>query len=195
MPKPPDLPPVDWTDVLARGADWEAWIANAENPERGAAMAIDAEGFAVPAAAAAELAALAKPVQVVAIAEDWCGDVVRHAPVMAALARAAGGAVTVRWLARADAPEVFVRFLTCGGEAIPKFVFLSADLVETGWWGPMPTACRELIAAGKACNDVVAARKLVGAAYAADPERGEVVAELTQRLRIAATVTLEPPAG
>ena len=77
-----------------------------------------------------------------------------------------------------DEIAILRRFLTNGGEAIPKFVFLSEDYVECGNWGPMPEECRRLIARGKACGDVPAARKKVALLYEADPERRVVIDEL-----------------
>ena len=131
------------------------------------------------------LKALAKPVHVVAIAEDWCGDVVRHAPVLQRLADETPN-LKVRYVRRDQHLDVFARFLTNGGEAIPKFVFLSDAFVECGNWGPMPDACRELIARGKACGNVAAAREKVAALYNADPQERMVVNELLSLIDIAA---------
>jgi hypothetical protein len=125
-------------------------------------------------------------VHVVAIAEDWCGDVVRHAPVLQRLAEA-GSNLKVRYISREQHPEVFVRFLTNGGEAIPKFIFLSDRFVECGHWGPMPESCRELIARGKACGDVASARRKVSLRYEQDTALREVVAELLHLVDIAAS--------
>jgi len=79
-----------------------------------------------------------------------------------------------------------VRFLTNGGEAIPKFVFLNEAFVECGNWGPMPDACREVIARGKACGNIPAARRKVSAMYDADPNLRAVVTELLHLIDIAA---------
>ena len=124
--------------------------------------------------------------RVVAIAEDWCGDVVRHVPVLARLADAAPK-LELRFITREQHPEVFVRFLSNGGEAIPKFIFLSEAWVECGNWGAMPDACRELIARGKACGDVGAARKKVSALYDADPGRRGVIEELLHAVDVASS--------
>jgi hypothetical protein len=96
----------------------------------------------------------------------------------------------VRFISRQQWPDVFARFLTNGGEAIPKFIFLSDQFVECGNWGPMPGPCRELIARGKACGNVAAARKMVSGFYEADGNRRMVVSELLQLIDIA--VTREP---
>ena len=70
------------------------------------------------------------------------------------------------------------RPLTNGGEAIPKFIFLSDQFVECGNWGPMPSADRVLIARGKACGDVGAARKKTAQSYQMDAGRRIVVEDL-----------------
>jgi hypothetical protein len=132
------------------------------------------------------LAALPRSVHVLAIAEDWCGDVVRHVPVLQRMAEAAPK-LQVRFLSRLSRPEIFVRFLTNGGEAIPKFIFLSEAWVECGHWGPMPEPCKELMARGKACGDIASARKKIAALYALDPNHRMVVSELLKLLDIAST--------
>lgn len=178
MPRPPILPTIDWEPVFNGGKTAAEWLDAAENPELGEKMRADADAFSIGFVAKAALEALPRPVHVIAIAEDWCGDVVRHAPVLIACEKAAPETVRVRFIAREDNPELFARFLTNGGEAIPKFVFLSADWVEAGNWGPMPENGRRLIARGKAAGDVGAARQKVNKLYEADPERREVVSEL-----------------
>ena len=187
MPRPPILPTIDWPAVFASGADFDAWIRNAPEDEQANArkMADDRAALALDGPTRGLLTGLPKPVHVVAIAEAWCGDVVRHAPVIQKLADASER-LNVRYLTRAQHPDMFARFLTNGGEAIPKFIFLSDRFVECGNWGPMPEAPRRLIARGKACGDGGRARKLVGAAYDADPERREVLAELLDLVTLAA---------
>jgi len=187
MPKPPILPVLDWKDVFDSGktcADWLDAAGNAENAQR---MEAIRTGLALEPQVLGFLGALSRPVYVVAIAEDWCGDVVRHAPVLQALADRAPQ-LDIRYISREQHPGVFARFLTNGGEAIPKFVFLSDQFTECGNWGPMPDACRELVARGKACGDVAAARQKVGALYAADANYRDVVAELVHLIDVASTV-------
>jgi thiol-disulfide isomerase/thioredoxin len=139
----------------------------------------------IDADTAAFVQSIKRPVHIVAIAEDWCGDVVRHAPVLHKIAELSDN-VRVRFIAREDHPDVFARFLTVGGEAIPKFIFLSDEFVECGHWGPMPADCRELIARGKACGDLKTARERVMEHYQDDPTCTQVVKELRELLEIAA---------
>jgi len=189
MPRPATLPVLDWKAVFDSGLDYPAWMAAAESPEQREKLVAQHAALALEPGVAGYLAALPHPVHVVAIAEDWCGDVVRHIPVLQRMAEA-GPQLKVRYISREQHPEVFVRFLTNGGEAIPKFIFLSDRFVECGSWGPMPESCRELIARGKACGDVAAARKKVSVRYELDTHRREVVAELLRWVDIA--VSREP---
>jgi hypothetical protein len=189
MPRPATLPLIDWKAVFDSGLDYAAWLAAAEDPAQRDKLVAQREALSLEPAVAGFLAALPQPVHVVAIAEDWCGDVVRHAPVLQRMAEA-GPQLKVRYISRQQHPDVFLRFLTNGGEAIPKFIFLSDRFVECGNWGPMSEACRELIARGKACGDVAAARKKVSARYEQDTNRREVVADLLKLVDIA--VSREP---
>lgn len=186
MPMPPILPTVDWRGLFDAGKEYQAWLRNGEHPENQEQMESLRRSLALEPHTVGFLGALPRPVHVVAIAEDWCGDVVRHVPVLQRLADSAPN-LRVRYIPRALSPDTFARFLTNGGEAIPKFIFLNDQFVECGNWGPMPEACRELIARGKACGDVTAARQKVSALYAADPDLRVVVAELLRLLDVASS--------
>ena len=188
MPRPASLPTLDWKQLFESGQDYAAWIADAESPEQAARMEAARAALTLAPEESAFLAALPHPVRVLAIAEDWCGDVIRHVPVLQKLADAAP-TLDLRYTSRMAHPEIFVRFLTNGGEAIPKFVFLSKAWVECGNWGPMPQDGRRLIARGKACGDISAARKQVSALYAADPHCRIAIHELLDLLEIASCTT------
>jgi len=184
MPRPATLPHLDWKAIFDSGLDYEAWLAAAESDEQREKLVEQHRTMTLEPPVLSFLAALPRPVHVVAIAEDWCGDVVRHVPVLQRMAQAAPN-LKVRYLSREQHPEAFIRFLTNGGEAIPKFIFLSDCFVECGHWGPMSEPCREFIARGKACGDVAAARLKVAEHYAQDAGRHEVVGELLGLLDIA----------
>jgi hypothetical protein len=188
MPRAPMFPIMDWKTVFNAGLTFLDWLAAAENPEKRVRMESIFEEQRLEPHQAAFLSALPRAVHVVAIAEDWCGDVVRHAPVLARLTREAPN-LQVSFVRRDQEPGVFERFLTNGGEAIPKFVFLSDDFVECGNWGPMVAEGRRLISRGKACGDVAAARTKVSALYEADADRLEVLRELIDCIEVAACTT------
>jgi len=82
--------------------------------------------------------------------------------------------------------DLFARYLTTGGEAVPKMVFFNWDWVECGEWGPMPANGRELIARGRASGNLTQARKQVAALYEADPHRRVAIEELLSRVETAA---------
>lgn len=184
MPRPPILPTVDWKSVFESGKAFENWLSIAENRENAEQMRARARELPLEPRIAGALRSLSRPVHVVAIAEDWCGDVIRHVPVLERMAAETPN-LRVRYITRDQHPDVFVRFLTNGGEAIPKLVFLNGQFVECGNWGPMPARHRELISRGKACGDVGAARKKVSALYDSDPECREVVGELDALVLVA----------
>ncbi|HEY3399326.1 MAG TPA: thioredoxin family protein [Geothrix sp.] len=186
MPRPATLPLIDWKAVFESGLDYAAWLAAAESAEQRDKLEAQRLALTLEPTVAGFLAALPRPVHVVAIAEDWCGDVVRHAPVLQRMAEA-GPSLKVRYINREQHPDVFARFLTNGGEAIPKFIFLSDRFVECGNWGPMPESCKELIARGKACGDVASARKKVSIRYEQDTAQREVVSELLHLVDIVAS--------
>lgn len=169
MPRPPMIPVPDWSAICQAGLTWTDWLAQAESADQAARMKERFETLQVPQPLKAKLAALSAPTHVVAIAEDWCGDVVRHAPVIARIAHEQP-LVKLTFITRDHDLALFTRFLTNGGEAIPKFIFLNDAFTEYGNWGPMQTDARHLIAQGKALNDVGAARKLVSELYNADPQ-------------------------
>ncbi len=184
MPRPPILPTIDWRELFVSGAEYAEWLRSGESPTNQAKMEALRENVVIESQDRDFLAGLARAVHVVAIAEDWCGDVVRHVPVLQRLADECSQ-LRVRYFSREERPEVFIRYLTNGGEAIPRFVFLSQEFVECGNWGPMPSSCRELIARGKACGDVGAARKKVALLYEADAKRREVIDELLHLIDVA----------
>src|SRR5688500_7439553 len=107
MPQPPLLPTVDWRALVARGLDYDAWLAAADNPAHARAIDAARRTLALSEDALNALGGLAKPVHVVAIAEDWCGDVHRHVPVLQRLADGSGGRVAVRYLRRDDPSGIF----------------------------------------------------------------------------------------
>nr|WP_320131770.1 thioredoxin family protein [uncultured Holophaga sp.] len=186
MPRPPILPLIDWETVFRSGKSFPDWIGSAEFPDKAAQITAGLQALSLEPRVQGFMQHLDRPVRVLAIAEDWCGDVVRHVPALRAL-EMAGPDLEVRFITREQWPGVFARFLTNGGEAIPKFIFLNASWVECGHWGPMPDSCRELIARGKAAGDGAGARQRVAARYAADPLLREVIAELLHGIDIAAT--------
>lgn len=188
MPRPPLLPTLNWAEVFENGLEYSAWLEAAENEDHRKKMDEFYDRLSLSDSDEAMLRSIDRPVHVIAIAEDWCPDVVRHVPILMKMADTSAN-IHVRFIAREASLDTFARFLTVGGEAIPKFIFLNDEFVECGSWGPMQEDCRALIARGKACGDLKTARVKVFERYKADPERRIVLAELRELLETASCST------
>jgi thiol-disulfide isomerase/thioredoxin len=189
MPRPPILEPFDHRALWEQGKTWLEWLSSAESEEAAEKIRSAATRAQLSEMDRAWLAALRRPVHVLAFAEDWCGDVQRYVPVLESLA-AHSPNLLIRYVSREDAPELFKRYLTNGGEAVPKFVFYNHDFVECGNWGPMPAAERVLIARGKAAGNVGAARKRVATMCDADPHCEAATRELLALIDVASTAAI-----
>ena len=92
---------------------------------------------------------LPQPVKVMALAEDWCGDVVANLPILGRLAQESNGKLDVRVHLRDQEPGATIMndYLNKGQfKSIPVFVFLDSDFNELGVWIERPdsvTALRE----------------------------------------------------
>ena len=74
---------------------------------------------------------LPKPVKVLAIAEDWCGDVIANLPILGKLAQESGK-LDVRVVLR-DQSNLIDSYLNKGQfKSIPVFVFLDENFNELG---------------------------------------------------------------
>ncbi|MCZ7644844.1 MAG: thioredoxin family protein [Planctomycetota bacterium] len=182
MPKPPQLPKIEYGTLWEAGQTWDAWLKACQGPAQDEMSGIYASAE-VPADVAAALQGLKRPVHVLAIAEDWCGDVRRNTPVLAKVC-AASPNVRLRLIDKENHPDVMVRYLTNGAEAIPIFLFFNDKFVEVGNWGPRPAACKLFMARGKGCGDLEAARAKIKEYYQADRHR-TTVKELADLIGIA----------
>ncbi len=189
MPKPPIIDRIRWDSVFASAMTYEEWLAKGESEENCLRIEQSRKNLILDSETAERLLNVPRLVNILVIAEDWCGDVVRHVPVLEKLV-GAGPNLKTRYITREQNTEVFVRYLTNGGEAIPKFIFFNNQFVECGNWGPMPENCRDIISQGKACDDVKTARKKVAALYGCDENFGIVITELCRLLEIATCVSI-----
>jgi hypothetical protein len=107
--------------------------------ENEAAVVIDPRDLAV-------FKALPQPLNVLVLAEDWCGDVIANLPVLGRLAREAG-TLNPRVFLRDQHPDLMDMYLNQGKfRSIPTFVFFDQDFNEIGVFKERPasvTALRE----------------------------------------------------
>src|SRR5436305_1029536 len=75
---------------------------------------------------------LPQPVHVLALAEDWCGDVIANLPILGRLA-AESGKLNVSVFLRDQHPDLMDNYLNRGEfRSIPVFVFFDDDFHEIG---------------------------------------------------------------
>jgi gas vesicle protein len=87
------------------------------------------------------------PLNVLALAEDWCGDVIANLPVLGKLAEASSGKLNVRILLRDQEPgsQVMDEHLNKGQfKSIPTLVFLDEQFNEVGVWAERPESVSQL---------------------------------------------------
>jgi hypothetical protein len=120
---------------------------------------------------------LPQTVHVLALAEDWCGDVVANLPILGRLEQEAGGKLNVRVLLRDQQPgeQVMDEHLNKGQyKSIPTLIFLDGEYNEVGVWVERP-------------DSVTKAREEKRLAqYAAHPDWGDPskpIAELPEDIR------------
>lgn len=86
---------------------------------------------------------LPRPLNVLALAEDWCGDVVANLPIIGRVAAAADGKLNLRILLRDQEPGTTVmdEHLHQGQyKSIPTLIFLDQDFNELGVWVERPAS-------------------------------------------------------
>ena len=88
--------------------------------------------------------ALPRPVKVVVLAEDWCGDVIANLPVLGRLAKESGK-LDVRIFLRDQNDDIMQRYLNKGQfKSIPVLVFFDEDFRELGHWIERPASVTEI---------------------------------------------------
>ena len=87
---------------------------------------------------------LPRPLNVLVLAEDWCGDVIANLPVLGRLA-AESGKLDVRIFLRDSNLDLMDQYLNQGRfRSIPVFVFLDDDFGEVGRFVERPASVTEL---------------------------------------------------
>jgi hypothetical protein len=111
---------------------------------------------------------LSRPLNVLVLAEDWCGDVIANVPIIGRIA-ADSGKLNLRVFLRDQNPDIMDQYLNRGEfRSIPVFVFFDDDFNEVGRFVERPDIVTEL-----------RARKR-GEIYAQHPEFGSPDAPIDQ---------------
>jgi Thioredoxin len=120
---------------------------------------------------------LPQTINVMALAEDWCGDVVANLPVLGRLEHESAGKLNVRIHLRDQEPGTTLmdQYLNKGQyKSIPTFIFLDGVFNELGVWVERPDSVTKL------------REEKRQALYAAHPDWGDPskpIAELPEELR------------
>ncbi len=94
---------------------------------------------------------LKDPVNVMVIAEDWCGDVISNLPVLGKLAEASDGKLNVRVFLRDQNLDLMDQYLKEGKfRSIPVFAFFDQDFNELGHMLERPASVTQLMAEKRA---------------------------------------------
>lgn len=91
----------------------------------------------VPAGIVAELIALAQPLHLVVLNEDWCLDAVSTVPPVVKLAEVVPE-LDVKILGRDANLDLMDAHLTGEARSIPVVIVYDEYWNELGWWGPRP---------------------------------------------------------
>lgn len=82
-------------------------------------------------------------VKIIIITEPWCGDSLAIVPVIKKISELSGS-WEIKVLFRDENSELIDKFLTNGGRAIPKLLFLDSDFNLIFHWGPRPKKVQEI---------------------------------------------------
>jgi hypothetical protein len=176
--------PLDLKSIWTNGQTYADWYAGIKNPHMRTEMERIEKEIEISGAVVEKIKSLKRAVYVIAIIEDWCGDVRRNAPALAKLCALNPEKVQLRCVDKETKPDLMVRYLTNAAEAIPVFVFFSDTFVEVGNWGPRPYECKRIMARGKAAGRIDDAREKIHAYYANDKHQS-TIAELCALIDIA----------
>jgi hypothetical protein len=124
---------------------------------------------------------LPRPLNVLVLAEDWCGDVIDNLPVLGRLAEGSGK-LNVRVFPRDENPDLMDQYLNRGAfRSIPVFVFFDEQFNEIGHFIERPASVTSARAGRRT------------AIYAEHPEFGAPdapVASLPEEARVRLTEAL-----
>lgn len=103
-------------------------------------------GVNLEAADIEAFSSLPAPVNVLVIAEDWCGDVISNLPVLGKLAEASDGKVNVRVFLRDQNLDLMDQYLKEGKfRSIPVFAMFDQDFNELGHMLERPASVTSML--------------------------------------------------
>jgi hypothetical protein len=124
------------------GLTYEQWLNSmTQNKER---FLKNYEAAQIGPEDAAYFRKLPKALNVLCLAEDWCGDVINNLPILAKLAQAAGPRFNLRIFKRDANLDIMDAYLFKGEfRSIPTVVFFDEAMNELGRWAERPQIARD----------------------------------------------------
>jgi thiol-disulfide isomerase/thioredoxin len=99
----------------------------------------------------AAFANLPQPLNVLVLAEDWCGDVISGLPALGKLAEASNGKLNIRVFLRDQNLDIMDQYLNRGEfRSIPVFVVFDQEFNEIGNMKERPESVTEMMSRGLA---------------------------------------------
>ncbi|HEU5198321.1 MAG TPA: thioredoxin family protein [Ktedonobacterales bacterium] len=124
-----------------QGMSYDAFKAQmTRNQER---FQANEQAFVLDPAETAVFANLPRPLDVLVLAEDWCGDVINNLPILGRLA-AESGKLNLRIFLRDQNADIMDQYLNQGQfRSIPVFVFFDKQFNELGRFIERPASVTE----------------------------------------------------
>ena len=98
----------------------------------------------IPSEVIEKIETINKPINWIVITEGWCGDAAQNLPIINKLAEL-NDHINLRIVLRDEHPELMGKFLTNGGEAIPKLIHTEDDHEIISHWGPRPSVATKMV--------------------------------------------------
>src|SRR5471030_2740070 len=110
---------LDLKAIWEGGETWDQWLAQTTDAKRREDLDKNFKEVTLTPDDIQLLKMIDRPVHVLALAEDWCGDVRRNVPVLAKLCAENPDRLRLRLVDKETRPQLMVRYLTNAAEAIP----------------------------------------------------------------------------
>lgn len=137
-----------WWDA---GLTWERYLADEIVEHRDLWEGVYRKSE-TPEWALLELERMGRRWNLIALAEDWCGDASNLVPIFARLAEASP-LVDLRVVMRDQHPDLMDLYLTNGSRSIPIVVVADEAFRPVGRWGPRPAELQEFVITEKRAGE------------------------------------------
>ena len=155
------------------GMTYEQWLdAMTQNKER---FLANYQAATLGPADVTAFKSLPQPLNVLVLAEDWCGDVIANLPILARLAHAVDGKLNLRIFKRDENLDIMDQHLYQGKfRSIPAVIFFDQEMNELGCWWERPQIAR---------NEMDEARRRFAAEHADLPDANKPVPDMSEATR------------